>query len=63
MFKKENLIKLLIAIVVILILGAISLPLILDPNSGIIKKKKKNNVVMTNEKSDIEIIEEVNETE
>lgn len=63
MFKKENLIKLLIAIVVLLILGAISLPLALNPDMGLVKKKNENNIIMTNEESDIEIIEEVNETE
>ena len=63
MFKKENLVKLLIAIVVLLILGAISLPLALDPNIGLVKKKNENSIIITNEESDIEIIEEVNEIE
>lgn len=63
MFKKENLVKLLIAIVVLLILGAISLPLALDPNMGLVKKKNENSIIITNEESDIEIIEEVNEIE
>lgn len=63
MFKKENLINLLIVIVILLILGAISIPLILDPDMGIVKKKDGNNIIMLNEEeqSDIQIIEEVNE--
>ena len=63
MVKKENLIKLLIAIVVLLILGAISISLALDPNMGIVKKKNENNNIITNEESDIETIEEVDKTE
>jgi len=63
MFKKENLIKLLIATVILLILGAIILPLVLDPGIGLLKKKNENTIIMTNEESDIETIEEVNETE
>ena len=63
MFKKENLINLLIAVVVFLILGAISVALALDPNMGLVKKKNENNIIMTNEESDIETIEEVNKTD
>lgn len=63
MFKKENLIKLLIAIVVLLILGAISIPLALDPNMGLVKKKNENSIIITNEELEIETIEEINETE
>ena len=62
MFKRENLINLLIGIVIFLILGAISISLALDPNMGFVKKKNTNNIVMTNEQSEIEIIQEINET-
>ena len=48
MFKKENLINLLIAVVVFLILGAISVALALDPNMGLVKKKNENNIIITN---------------
>lgn len=48
MFKKENLIKLLIGLVVLLILGAITVALVLDPNAGFIKKKKINNIMYSN---------------
>lgn len=63
MFKKENLINLLIGIVILLILGAIIIPLALDPKMGLVKKKNENSIIMTNENSDIETIEEVNEIE
>lgn len=63
MFKKENLIKLLIAVVILLILGAISIPLALDPNMGLVKKKEENSIIMMNENSNenVEIIEQVDE--
>ena len=34
MFKKENLIKLYIALVILLVLGAIVVALVLDPKAG-----------------------------
>lgn len=46
MFKKENLLKNLIALIVLMILGAIVIALALDPNAGIINKKEKNNNIM-----------------
>lgn len=49
MFKKENLIKLLIALVILLILGAIMLALVLDPNAGFIKKESNNNIMYSND--------------
>lgn len=49
MFKKENLIKLLIGLVVLLILGAIMLALVLDPNAGFIKKESNNNIMYSND--------------
>lgn len=61
MFKKGNLINLLIGIVILLILGAIIIPLALDPKMGLVKKKNENSIIMTDENSDIETIEEVNE--
>lgn len=45
MFKKENSIKLLIALVILLILGAITIALVLDPNAGNILNKKDENKV------------------
>ena len=44
MFKKENSVKLLIALVVLLILGAITVALVLDPNAGNILKDKENKI-------------------
>jgi len=60
MFKKENLIKILIAIVIISILGAIIIPLALDPKMGFIKKEKNHNEILmpTNNQEEIETIEE-----
>lgn len=60
MFKKENLIKILIAIVIISILGAIIIPLALDPKMGLIKKDKNNSEILmpTNNQEEIETIEE-----
>ncbi|MCI8486584.1 MAG: hypothetical protein HFJ20_05855 [Clostridia bacterium] len=49
MFKKENLIKLLIGLVILLILGAIMLALVLDPNAGFIKKESNNNIMYSND--------------
>lgn len=49
MFKKENLIKLLIGLVVLLILGAITVALVLDPNEGFIKKESNNNIMYSND--------------
>lgn len=49
MLKKENLIKLLIALVILLILGAIMLALVLDPNAGFIKKESNNNIMYSND--------------
>ena len=49
MLKKENLIKLLIALVILLILGAIMLALVLDPNAGFIKKGSNNNIMYSND--------------
>lgn len=49
MFKKENLIKLLIGLVVLLILGAITIALVLDPNAGFIKKESNNNIIYSND--------------
>lgn len=48
MFKKENLIKLLIALVILLILGAIIVALVLDPNAGFIKKEENNHIMYSN---------------
>lgn len=62
MFKKENLIKILIGIVVLLILGAIIIPLALDPNLGLVKKKNEGEIIIVDDNSGIETIEEVNET-
>ena len=45
MFKKENLLKLLIGIVVLLILGAITVALALDPNIGLVQRQTNNDVV------------------
>ena len=61
MVKKENLIKLLAGIVILLILGAIIIPLALDPKMGLVEKKKEDEIIMMNNDSDIENIEEVNE--
>lgn len=63
MVKKDNLLKLLIAIVILLILGAIIVPLALDPKIGLVKKKDDNSILITNNNSEIENIEDVNETE
>ena len=63
MVKKENLIKLLAGIVILLILGAIIVPLALDPKIGLVKKKDDNSILITNNNSEIENIEDVNETE
>lgn len=63
MVKKENLLKIFIAIVILLILGAIIVPLALDPKMGLVKKKDDNSIIITNNNSEIENIEEVNETE
>lgn len=62
MFKKDNLINLLIGTVIFLILGAISIALALDPNMGLVKKKNSNELIITNEGNEIETIEEVNKT-
>ena len=56
MFDKKNLLKLLIGIVIVLVLGAIIVPIALDPEFGIVKKKKDFN--KTNDNS-IETIEEI----
>lgn len=61
MVKKENLIKLLAGIVILLILGAIIIPLALDPKMGLVEKKKEDATIMTDNNSEIENIEEVNE--
>ena len=63
MVKKENLLKIFIAIVILLILGAIIVPLALDPKMGLVKKKDDNSIIITDNNSEIENIEEVNETE
>lgn len=63
MVKKENLIKLLSGIVILLILGAIIIPLALDPKMGLVKKKNEDEIIMKDDNSEIEKIEEVNETE
>ena len=63
MAKKENLLKLLMAIVILLILGAVIVPLALDPKMGLVKKKDDNSILSTNNNSEIENIEDVNETE
>ena len=63
MAKKENLLKLLIAIVILLILGAIIVPLVLDPKMGLVKKKEDNTIIMTDNNTEIEEIEDINETE
>lgn len=63
MVKKENLIKLLAGIVILLILGAIIIPLALDPKMGLVKKKNEDEIIMKDDNSEIEKIEEVNETE
>lgn len=47
MFQKENIVKILICVVVLLILGGITVALVLDPNAGYIKKKNnENNTIM-----------------
>lgn len=63
MVKKENLIKLLAGIVILLILGAVIVPLALDPKMGLVKKKNEDEIIMKDDNSEIEKIEEVNETE
>ena len=63
MAKKENLLKLLIAIVILLILGAIIVPLVLDPKMGLVKKKEDNTIIMTDNNTEIEEIEDIDETE
>lgn len=46
MFKKENLIKLYIALVILLVLGAIVVALVLDPKAGFINKNQNNNNIL-----------------
>ena len=55
MFKKERILKLFFGIIITLVLGAIIVPLLLDPNMGIIKEKKENNIT-----DNVETIEEDN---
>ena len=55
MFKKEKILKLFFGIIITLVLGAIIVPLLLDPNMGIIKEKKENNIT-----DNVETIEEDN---
>lgn len=61
MIKKENLLKILIGIVIFLIFGAIVVALVLDPKMGLIKKKEDNSIKMTNNNSEIENIEDIND--
>ena len=63
MVKKENLIKLLAGIVILLILGAIIIPLALDPKMGLVKKKIEGEIIMPDNNSEIENIQEVNKEE
>ena len=46
MFKKENLIKLYIALVILLVLGAFVVALVLDPKAGFINKNQNNNNIL-----------------
>ena len=61
MIKKENLLKILIGIVIFLIFGAIVVALVLDPKMGLIKKKEDNSIKMTNNNSEVENIEDIND--
>ena len=63
MVKKENLIKRLAGIVILLILGAITIPLALDPKMGLVKKKIEGEIIMPDNNSEIENIQEVNKEE
>lgn len=50
MFKKENLLKLLASIVILMIFGAIVIFLVMDPNAGILVKKEDNkNIIYAND--------------